>query len=323
MSELKTERTNIWAIMGTSLAVGHTPPSIDPQEAAISSGPRQEAVSGRYEALASVRCLADSSHILALDGSAAGFVELPGAADETPSPARAGAKSQQAAGLMMSVAHVMAADPAAVIVVLPASIAAVPSGLFVHYLQEASRVAEELGDVPVVLAAVPHRPEPHREWLRLDGMSLSVAEYVVHPIVELHHGDDAARARRYFHDCYLWKTDVFAVSAQTLWQLGRDALPDLAGQLEQLLSVCQMIRHGRVPEDHGELVTEHLLHRIRTGGASGPRSISDLMRPLWTMSVALPMPGVEWDAPERATGAPPYAVVHHVNLAGRLGGASR
>lgn len=138
-----------------------------------------------------------------------------------------------AAGVFLPLAHVLARDPRATVIIYPSDHFVYPEARFADAAAAAVCAAELLPAQLVLIGVRPDRVEPEYGWLQpglrhgvLNGHRLlAVESFIEKPRPE--------QSRDWQGRQLLWNTFILAARASTLWQLGRQLLPEIVGPLEQ------------------------------------------------------------------------------------------
>lgn len=203
-----------------------------------------------------------------------------------------------APGILIPLCVVLANDPSATVLILPSDHFIYPEDRFVEQAKFALQVAEQFPHHIVLMGAEPHGPETDYGWVDttnthiefgIDADILRVKRFCEKPAV-----DEAAR----LYACgAIWNTMIMAVKAKTLWELGRQCLPDLAQDLSHLVTLLRAKRVGRFRSvDPMQLISEIL-------GSLQPLDFSaEVLQHVSSQILASPLRGVywnDWGRPER------------------------
>ncbi len=180
-------------------------------------------------------------------------------------------------GILLGLAHVMAFDPEASVVILPSDHFMEPLGGVRDLLKESLETARRHSDKLILLAAVPDEPEPDYGWIER-GSALSERTFSVDFFREK---PDSARAETFFKDGLLWNTMIVAVKARTLWEIARVFLPHIVARFD-LLRVAVSL--GR-----GEAMLSFVYEALDAADFS-----RDFLERIPHKSLVLPMTGIRW-----------------------------
>lgn len=172
-----------------------------------------------------------------------------------------------AAGVFLPLTYIRARDPQATVVIYPSDHFVYPEHRFLDSVQRAIWTAEWLPDRLVLLGVPPDRLELDYGWIipgaQLDRSSndqiRGVRAFLEKPAVA--EADAALEAGA------LWNTLVVAVKVETLWEMGRQCLPDLMPCFERLLAVIGTSYEAKTLETIYEHMPAHnfsaeLLQRV-------------------------------------------------------------
>jgi mannose-1-phosphate guanylyltransferase len=188
-------------------------------------------------------------------------------------------------GVFLPLTRVVAADPEALVAIMPSDHFIRPRALFAERLEEAFLLAEFLPGQIVLLAARPDAPEPDYGWIvpgsRLAGEAVLVGRFKEKPAPE-----EAAELHRLGG---LWNTMIVVARAAALWDLAREFQPAMVERFDAL-------RWWMGREEQDEAVA--LAYR----GMPSVNFSRGILEPAAPWTVALPMTGVtwsDWGRPER------------------------
>ena len=180
-------------------------------------------------------------------------------------------------GILLGLAHVLAVEPDADVLILPSDHFMEPlkgaRELFKEALETASRVQDKI----ILLGAVPDGPEPDYGWIEpgiaLAGRAFSVRLFREKPSVE--------EAEGFFEEGYLWNTMIVAAKARTLWEIARLFLPGTVARFD-LLRVA-------IGKGHEEAIAPFVYGALETSDFSRA-----LLERIPHRTIVLPMRGVRW-----------------------------
>jgi mannose-1-phosphate guanylyltransferase len=199
-----------------------------------------------------------------------------------------------AVGALLAIAPIVARDPDAVVLVLPADHYVRPESVFIRHAKRACAVARDLPDKLVLLGALPDGPETDYGWILHapeNGRASSVGLGLDEPprsVIRFREKPGHAEAARLLEAGALWNTLVLAGRACTLWATAARLLPD----------VCELIE---AIDGQGE---DRSLARVYGTVRSADLS-RDVLELAADVSVVIPMKGLEWSdwgRPERVRG---------------------
>ncbi|MET0412040.1 MAG: sugar phosphate nucleotidyltransferase [Polyangiaceae bacterium] len=183
-------------------------------------------------------------------------------------------------GILLPLAHVMAADPEAKVVILPSDHFVREEAPFRDTIRRA-RSRAEASDSLVLIGAEPDFPDPQYGWIvpRKDKGITYVDCFEEKP--------SESAAQRLLDKGALWNTFVLVASARHLWSLGSTHLPEQS----QALEIC--VREHNVQEPD-------LLAEIYASMPAGDFSRDVLEHASGLEMVSLPECGwSDWGTPER------------------------
>jgi len=154
-----------------------------------------------------------------------------------------------AAGIFLPLAHVMARDPDATVVIYPSDHFIYPERPFLEAVQSAAQVAEQMPDYLVLLGAQPDRAEREYGWIEPDAELDMGCRYKVRSIGSFVEKPSRTAAERCFAAGGLWNTMVIAAKLRALWQLGRRYFPALVALFDKLREAIGGPHEKQVLED--------------------------------------------------------------------------
>ena len=238
------------------------------------------------------RALVSTDHVVTVIGR--------GHRDWVPAPVRdTGITIEQprsrgtAAGLFLPLAHILARDPKATVMLLPSDHYVFPEERFVAYIERACEVAVCHPEHIVLLGAVADRPEQEYGWIRTEESAATVrlGRRCTFPfkVTEFREKPSAAEATRLYRENCLWSTMVGAVKAQTLWELGHRHLPEMVARFDGYLNILRAVQDGRLDAGTERVALEELYCEISTADFS-----MDILQKSTEQTLVLPMHGVDW-----------------------------
>ncbi len=169
-------------------------------------------------------------------------------------------------GILLGLAHILAVDPGADVLVLPSDHIMEPLRGVREIFKEALAAAALVQDKIVLLGAVADGPEPDYGWIEpgiaLAGRSLSVRLFREKPSVQ--------DAEWYFGDGYLWNTMIVAAKARTLWEIARLLHPGTVARFDLLRvaigkgheeAIAPFVYGALEPSDFSSALLERVPHR--------------------------------------------------------------
>lgn len=228
-------------------------------------------------------CLTDAERILT--------IASPGVAtDERRAPGPVLAQPVDlgdTAAMLLGLAYVRAADPAATILLLPAAQRMDPEAAYVSHLGGAIELAESLDDRIVLLGAVADRVDGPDRWIE-PAASFGGGSSPAVPVRTFHPASAAGAVQHYFDGC-LWDTGVVAAPADVLWQACVQSLPEPTARFDALATVLHAVRLFRAPEAHRDVALRHVYGQFDLWGLGDSMPYVAAER-----AVVMPLEGVRW-----------------------------
>lgn len=192
-----------------------------------------------------------------------------------------------AAGILLPMAAMMNADPAATVVILPSDHFVYPESRFLGILSSACELAERHIDRLILLGAEATRPETDYGWIRL-GTPLE-ASGPLYGVSSFHEKPTVEAATELYEEGAVWNTFIMAAKVRTLWTLGWRYLPEFMVRLEVLRDVQRAVRANRAQSIHEAMATDKLYDLVQAADFS-----KDVLQRAMPRCAVIPMNGVEW-----------------------------
>lgn len=207
-----------------------------------------------------------------------------------------------APGVFLPAAYVLADNPEATLILLPADHFVHPENRFCDHMLHALEMAEEHHDRIILVGAVPDRAETGYGWIDSGGPWTGSGNALAHEPVKVRRfrekpGVKEARALR--REGCLWNTMVISVKAKTLWALGRRWLPEMMYKFEAFLMVLRGVREGRLDARFEASALTSLYNDLEPADLS-----RDILEHVPEQSLVLRLDGVhwcDWGHPQRVT----------------------
>lgn len=208
-----------------------------------------------------------------------------------------------APGIFLPAAYVLAQDPEATLLILPADHFVHPEDRFCEIILCAFALAETHCGMIILIGAIPDRPETDYGWIAPGNKQGDVHNHSWHEAVHvMYFREKPARsaARTMFQQGCLWNTMVMTVKAKTLWALGRKCLPGMMCQFDAFLMVLRAVREGRLAPAYEASALANLYNELPSADFS-----KDILQNICNQSMVMRMEGVnwcDWGRPQRVNG---------------------
>lgn len=143
-------------------------------------------------------------------------------------------KKGVAAGIFLALSSLRIRDPNGTVVIVQSDHFVYPESRFLRAVQEAVWIAQELPHRLVLLGVPPESLELDYGWIKTGARVILRTESPVRLVRSFVEKPSALEADRVLAEGALWNTLVVAAQAETLWNLGRQVLPELVQTLEGL-----------------------------------------------------------------------------------------
>lgn len=193
-----------------------------------------------------------------------------------------------APGIFLPLAYVLAYDAEATVNIFPSDHYIRPNELFLDCMDQAAYLAEHDESRLVLAAAVADEPQTEYGWIQ-PGHAVEGCVGEARTVRRFHEKPDAALARRFHAEGFLWNTFIMAAKAKSLWALGWEFEPVMMRRFEALRKAIGTQAEG------------HILSEIYEGmeSANFSKKILELAA---SKTLVLPLRDVEWSdwgSPER------------------------
>lgn len=194
-----------------------------------------------------------------------------------------------APGVFLPLTAIAAADPHALIHLMPSDHFIYPRERFVRHLALTETIVRAAPDRLVLTAAVPDIAEKDFGWIQ-PGRAVTGAGWAALTVTAFHEKPDAAQAVRYLKAGYLWNTMIVSCTVATLW--------GIASRLPTMLS-----RFNAVREAWSTPTREAAIRDAYAGMPTFDFS-RDLLEKSTAECLLLPLSGIawsDWGRPNRIT----------------------
>lgn len=203
------------------------------------------------------------------------------------------ANRDTAAGVFLPLIYIRARDPHATVVVYPSDHFVYPEERFLDTVRDAVLAAELLRDRIVLLGVAPDRLELDYGWI-LPGQRLPRAgRKLVQTVQRFLEKPTAQQADDALSSHALWNTMVMTAKVETLWQLGRQCVPDLMERFERLGRAIGTSEEARVMDAIYQDMPARNFSSDLLQQAADRVAVTELTNALWS----------DWGRPERIADA--------------------
>ena len=143
------------------------------------------------------------------------------------------ANRETAPGTLLPLAHVLRADPEALVAVFPSDHFILEEQRFMLYVELAQWTVRRRTEEIVILGVAPDRPDPDYGWIELKRAGRLTHSWLL-PVEHLWEKPDASTAQALHEGGHVWSTMVTVAKAATLWHFICDAQPHLQRPFERI-----------------------------------------------------------------------------------------
>lgn len=138
-----------------------------------------------------------------------------------------------APGTLLPLAHVLWADPDAVVGVFPSDHFVLEEERFMAHVELAEWIVRRgIGEV-VILGVVPDHPDPDYGWIEVDRTGRLQGSWLL-PVERFWEKPQPSVAQWLYEGQHLWSTMLTVARAATLWNLITESQPDLRQRFERI-----------------------------------------------------------------------------------------
>lgn len=185
---------------------------------------------------------------------------LPGRCLEQPSNRGTGV------GVFLAVTEILAEDPDATAVILPADHFVFPEDRFVEQIEETIRLADSFPRKLVLSGIKAEGPETDHDWVE-PGRAYEHARRPIHGTREvngLHAKPSPQEAVEWWRSGFYWNTRIVTARLKGLWELGWQLVPSVVYRFNQYLNILYAIQDGAIGVDEKELFLSLVYEDIPT-----------------------------------------------------------
>ena len=204
------------------------------------------------------------------------------------------------AAVYMALAHVLLADPHAVVLVLPATQFASPENTFVHHLADACALADRQPGRVVLLGAIPRHPECELGWIipaaGQEPWTANGNGQEAVPVARLSRTPPRKGSARRLRHGAMWNTQIFAARGAALWNLGERLTPGVMESFATVALAMKRGNNGRIPPE-----TQEDLIRFAYSEMTSTDIGNAVLRRATAQALVLRLEGVlwaDWSRPE-------------------------
>lgn len=205
-----------------------------------------------------------------------------------------------AAAIYLALAHILAQEPEASVIIMPSDHFIFPESRFVTLASQALRHASEDPNHLILLAAQARWPNPDFGWIEPAATTAEFntePEITLQPVAAFFEKPDSQQAQQLFEHRAFWSTMIIAAKGQLLWHLAERLQPKFFLCFSYLHRLTNGVLSGQIQQesiDHGlSQIFQHM---------SALDFSRDLLQNVPKQCLLLPMAEIDWDdwgRPER------------------------
>lgn len=205
-----------------------------------------------------------------------------------------------AAAVYLALAHILALDPDASVIIMPSDHFIFPEARFVALANAALGYAAADSEHLVLLGAEARWPNTDFGWIKpaaVGSGSQFTSNAVVQPVMAFVEKPDNQQARHLFSSNALWSTMIIAAKGELLWQLAKALHPKFFLCFLYLHRLTQELRFGSMQQEAVDQAISNTFKHMPELDFS-----KDLLQNVTQQCRVLPMTDIDWDdwgRPER------------------------
>lgn len=153
-----------------------------------------------------------------------------------------------APGVFLPLAHIVARDPNATVVILPSDHFIFPEDAFLNSVRRAVLVAERFAEKVVLMGARPDNEETEYGWIAPGHCVARLGGRDIRAVIGFREKPNKVSVRQLLESGCLWSTMIVVARCQTLWDLGWRCLPALMARVEEFVAHIGTDQESRVLE---------------------------------------------------------------------------
>ena len=197
-----------------------------------------------------------------------------------------------APGVFLPTAYVLADNPEAIVAFLPSDHFVHPERLFCEQVSHAYELVERYNSKILLVGAVPDRAETEYGWIdpvRDYGHGSADKTHKVMNVMRFREKPDVREAQALLQQDCLWNTMVMVVKAKSLWELGRQCLPEMMYIFDAFLMVLRAITAGRLAPGYEASALARVYKELAPADFS-----RDILQHVSERSMVMRMDNVAW-----------------------------
>jgi len=205
-----------------------------------------------------------------------------------------------AAAILLGLAHILAEDPQASVMVLPSDHFIHPEELFTEVAQTAFDFTQQFSNKLILLGAESKWPNEDYGWIEARSILGNTSEKKNNCLLNVRRfteKPDYIKCHELYENRAFWSTMIFAAKGEQLWRLSQDYMPNMLAKMSYLREVIHFFKTNNIAFNH---LKEPL--RMTYLNLSRHDFSADFIQKAATNCCVLPMQGIEWDdwgRPER------------------------
>jgi mannose-1-phosphate guanylyltransferase len=134
---------------------------------------------------------------------------------------------ETAPGILLPLSYIYKKHPDCTVAIFPSDYFILEEDLFMEHIEFASKAIQSYPDKVILLGVQPDAPETEYGWIQAGDKISAAGGFEINRVEHFHEKPDCAGAQTFFREGFLWNTLVLVSRCATLWELIKDALPNL------------------------------------------------------------------------------------------------
>jgi mannose-1-phosphate guanylyltransferase len=138
-------------------------------------------------------------------------------------------------GILLPLSFIYKRDPDSTVAIFPSDHFILEEDRFMEHIRLATKVTQKFPDKIVLLGIQPDAPEEEYGWIQPGERIPGYNGFEISKVERFHEKPDPLSAQHFFQLGYLWNTLVMVTRCSTLWDLAKEALPNIHHCFEKII----------------------------------------------------------------------------------------
>lgn len=174
-------------------------------------------------------------------------------------------------GVFLAASEILAEDPSATALILPADHFVFPDDRFVEQIEETIRLAKAFPRKLILSGIKADHPETDYGWVEPGRAYEHASGWIqrTHEINRFHERPSPREAVEWWRSGFYWNTKIVTTSLKGLWELGWQLVPAVVYRFNQYLNILCGIQDGAIGADEKDLFLSLVFEDIPNTDLSG------------------------------------------------------